>query len=84
MDKRTDNRRRERAVFEFYEWLHILNDGAIGLEFLVGSLMFLSPATKEAGIWLFVMGSAQMLVGPAIRTFNKLHVRRLRKSLLHW
>jgi hypothetical protein len=84
MSERTDNRRHERRVFEIYEWLHIGNDTLIGLAFLIGSLMFLSPATEAAGVWLFVLGSAQMLVGPIIRIANKLKVRRIRKSLLHW
>jgi hypothetical protein len=84
MSQRTDNRRRERRVFEIYEWLHIANDALIGLEFLIGSFMFLSRSTQAVGIWLFVVGSAQMLIGPGIRIANKLHVRRIRKSLLHW
>jgi hypothetical protein len=80
----TDNRRRERRVFEIYEWLHILNDLLIGLQFLIGSFLFLSSATEGAGVWLFISGSGQMIVGPIIRTANKLHVRRIRKAVLHW
>jgi hypothetical protein len=79
-----DNRQRERRVFEVYEWLHIINDLLIGLQFLVGSIFFLSSETQTAGVWLFIAGSGQMIVGPIIRTINKLHVRRIRKSVLHW
>jgi hypothetical protein len=84
MGKRTDIRRHERKLLEIYEWLHILNDGLIALEFLIGSLMFLSHETQHVGVWLFVLGSGQMLVGPVIRAANKLHVRRLRSARLNW
>ena len=84
MSRKTNASRHERTVFEAYEWFHILNDLLFGLEFLIGSVMFLSPKTQTVGVWLFIVGSAQMLVGPAIRTANKIHVRRIRKSLLHW
>ena len=75
---------RERRIYEIYEWLHIGNDAVIAVEFLIGSLMFLRPGLEHAGVWLFVAGSAQMLVGPLIRTANKLHVGHIRKPVIHW
>lgn len=75
---------KERRYHEFYEWLHIANDFVIGGVFLVGSVMFLYPDMETAGVWLFIYGSAQMLLGPVIRTVNKLHLRDLRKDSLHW
>jgi len=77
-------RQHERRIHERYEWLHILNDLLISLYFLVGSIFFFYARLQEAGIWLFVLGSAQMAVGPLIRTLNKLHVRNIRKEVIHW
>lgn len=76
--------RHEHRINEIYEWLHILNDLLIGLYFLIGSIMFFYPHWEDVGIWLFILGSAQMLVGPVIRTLNKLHVRRVAKRVLHY
>jgi len=74
----------ERKVHEIYEWLHIANDFLISLYFLVGSIFFFYPDMTDTGTWLFVLGSAQMLIGPLIRTLNKLHVRHIRKEVIHW
>lgn len=75
---------RERRVHEIYEWVHILNDLLSALFFLVGSFFFLSDNLQAAGTWLFIAGSLQMLVGPMIRTANKLHVRNIKKEVIHW
>jgi hypothetical protein len=40
-------------------------DAAVG--FLVGSILFLSEATKSLGIYLFILGSVLFLLKPAIR-----------------
>ncbi len=77
-------RSRERKVNEIYEWLHIVNDFLIGIYFLVGSVFFLYPDLKVAGIWLFIIGSGQMLMGPLLRTLNKFYARTIRKKVLHW
>ena len=74
----------EHRINEIYEWLHIFNDLFIGIYFLVGSVFFLYPDMKEAGIWLFIIGSGQMLLGPLLRTLNKLYARTIRKKVLHW
>jgi len=75
---------RERRLYERYEWLHIVNDGLSSLFFVIGSAFFFYPSMKDYGTWLFLIGSAQMMVGPMIRIANKLHLRNLRKELLHW
>jgi len=77
-------RNHERKIHERYEWLHIINDLLIGLYFLIGSIFFFYPTTQKTGTWLFVLGSGQMLIGPLIRTLNKLHVRTIRKEVIHW
>lgn len=46
-----------------YEWIHT-GLGLVGnLAFLVGSVLFLWESTKQAGVWLFIIGAAGMLVG---------------------
>ncbi|MDX1610454.1 MAG: YrhK family protein [Halofilum sp. (in: g-proteobacteria)] len=59
-----------------YETLSILNDFLIGTWFLVGSVAFFWPAWEDAGVWLFVLGSAQLLARPVIRLANHLHLQR--------
>lgn len=50
------------ALREF-PWLH-MGLGILGnTAFLVGSVFFFFESLKTAGIWLFVIGSAGMLVG---------------------
>jgi hypothetical protein len=46
-----------------YEWIYLCIGLVGNTTFLVGSLLFLSDATKAAGTWLFVGGSALMLIG---------------------
>ena len=76
--------RNERRTHEIYEWAHILNDLISSLFFLIGSIFFLYQDLETAGTFLFIAGSLQMLIGPAIRTANKLHVRTIRKEPIHW
>ena len=75
---------REQRWHEIYEWAHILNDLISSALFVIGSFMFLTVDLQHAGVWLFIAGSLQMAVGPAIRTANKLHLKRIRKDVLHW
>ena len=75
---------RELRVHHLYEWIHITNDAVISLWFLVGSIFFFYPSMQDTGTWLFVIGSCQMLLGPVIRTFNKLHVKHVIKQNLHF
>lgn len=63
-----------------YEVLSILNDLCIGIWFLIGSIMFLSSAWEAAGTWLFILGSAQLLIRPLIRLANHIHLRRITGS----
>ena len=68
----------ELELSKRYESASIANDVLIGLWFLVGSFMFLVPVTVFWGTWLFVIGSAQMLIRPLIRLSRQLHLQRLR------
>lgn len=60
-----------------YQAVSILNDILIGIWFLVGSIFFFYPELREAGTWLFVAGSGQLLIRPVIRLSRLLHLRRL-------
>jgi hypothetical protein len=56
----------KRAIQEFiteYQWIHT-SLGIIGnLAFFVGSIFFLWDSTQLMGTWLFIIGSAGMLLG---------------------
>ena len=48
-----------------YQWVH-LSLGLLGnTSFFVGSVLFLFEQLKLAGVWLFIIGSAGMLIGSA-------------------
>ncbi len=66
----------ELVIRKRYEMLSIANDLLIGIWFLVGSFLFFSPSTTTAGTWLFVLGSVEMLIRPAIRFVRGLHLQR--------
>ncbi|MEG3613944.1 YrhK family protein [Isoptericola haloaureus] len=67
----------ELVVRQRYETLSIVNDILIGVWFVVGSALFFSESTATAGTWLFLLGSVQMLLRPAIRLRRRLHLQRL-------
>lgn len=70
----------ELVIRRRYEVLSILNDLCIGVWFLVGSVMFLYASLVTAGTWLFIIGSAQLLVRPLIRLAHHIHLRRFPAS----
>ena len=63
-------------IRERYEVLSIINDIMIGLEFLLGSFLFFSDSTVTIGTWFFVVGSAQLLIRPAIRLGRRIHLQK--------
>ena len=65
-----------------YETLSILNDFLVAAWFLVGSVLFLYPSLERIGTWLFVVGSGQFMVRPALRLAHRVHLRRAPAS--HW
>ncbi len=67
----------ELVIRRRYEALSIVNDILVGVWFLVGSVLFFSEATTYAGTWLFVIGSAELLVRPVIRLARQVHLRRV-------
>ncbi len=66
----------EVVLRQRYELASILNDLLIAIWFIVGSVLFFSPSTTEAGTWLFLIGSIQLAVRPAIRLARGLHLRQ--------
>ncbi|WP_199428813.1 YrhK family protein [Qaidamihabitans albus] len=68
----------ELVVRQRYEVISIVNDLLIAVWFVVGSVLFFSESTATAGTWLFLLGSIQLLIRPAIRLRRRIHLRRLR------
>lgn len=69
--------RREVVVIrDRYEVASVLNDLLIGVWFLIGSILFFNEDTTRAGTWLFVVGSAQLMVRPGIRLSRRVHLQR--------
>jgi YrhK-like protein len=69
---------REITIRDRYETASIVNDALIAVEFLVGSFFFFEGVTdKDVGVWLFVVGSAQLAIRPAIRLSRRFTLRRL-------
>ncbi|HZE40020.1 MAG TPA: YrhK family protein [Stackebrandtia sp.] len=69
----------ELVIRKRYEALGIVNDLLIAAWFLIGSFFFFSTDLTYAGTWLFVLGSAQLLVRPVIRLARLIHLGRLRE-----
>lgn len=65
------------VVHRRYEVVSIINDVLIGIWFLIGSICFFYSSLMTIGTWLFVIGSAQMLIRPVIRLTRHFHLKRL-------
>lgn len=63
-----------------YEALGAVNDFLIALWFLIGSFFFLTASLVESGTWLFVVGSAQLLIKPTLKLMSLVHVSRIYNS----
>jgi hypothetical protein len=63
-----------------YDAAGAVNDCLIALWFLIGSVFFLSDSLMESGTWLFIVGSAQLMIKPAIKLFSLVHTRRAYKK----
>lgn len=70
--------REELVIRQRYEVLSIANDILIGVWFIVGSAMFLSPSHTELATWLFLVGSIQFTMRPVIRLSRRVHLHRIR------
>lgn len=65
-----------------YEAVGAINDLLIAIWFLTGSFFFLSNSLVERGTWLFIVGSAQLLIKPLIKLSSLIHVKRVYTSQL--
>lgn len=72
----------ELIIRRRYEVASIVNDFLIAIWFLIGSILFLFPEYEKAAAWLFVVGSFQFLIRPAIRLISHIHIKRVPAS--HW
>lgn len=72
--------RQEIEIHNRYEALSIANDILIGLWFTIGSVLFFFKSTETAAIWLFVIGSVQLLIRPVIRLARLIQLKRLPDS----
>ena len=71
---------RQIIIQRRYEVLGALNDFIIAVWFLIGSFFFLNNALQESGTWLFIVGSAQLIIKPLIKLISLIHIGRLGKQ----
>ncbi|MGP4864291.1 YrhK family protein [Psychrobacter sp. T6-5] len=62
-----------------YAALGAVNDLLIAIWFLIGSFFFLKESLTTDGTWLFILGSAQLLIKPLIKLVSLIHVGRVYK-----
>lgn len=74
---KTQSTQRHIIVKRRYEMLGAFNDLLIAVWFLIGSFFFLSNTLTEDGTWLFIVGSAQLLIRPIITIVGLLHVKKI-------
>ena len=60
-----------------YEALGAINDFLIAVWFLIGSFFFLNDSLIQSGTWLFIAGSAQLLIKPVLKLISLVHVSRV-------
>ena len=63
-----------------YDALGAVNDLLIAIWFLIGSFFFLKDSLMTDGTWLFILGSAQLLIKPMIKLVSLIHVGRVFKN----
>ncbi|WP_217495006.1 YrhK family protein [Marinomonas sp. FW-1] len=66
-----------------YEALGAFNDVLIAVWFLIGSFFFLNDSLVESGTWLFIVGSAQLIIKPLIKLTSLIHVGRIAPTNNH-
>ena len=72
---------RHISVQRRYEALGAFNDLLIAVWFLVGSFCFLNHLLVERGTWLFIVGSFQLLIKPAIKLTGLIHLGRIIRKI---
>lgn len=77
-------RKEEKTINRLYDWLSIGNDFAVGVEFVVGSIEFLPNHDATFGVYLFIVGSTQLLIRPVINLARKIHLHKLQKRKIRF
>lgn len=67
----------ELEIRQRYEVASIVNDIVIAVWFIVGSVLFFSESTAFEATWLFLIGSVQMMIRPAIRLARRVHLQKV-------
>ncbi|EEZ92541.1 MAG: hypothetical protein BJBARM4_0903 [Candidatus Parvarchaeum acidiphilum ARMAN-4] len=81
MALKRDKDKIKRDIERNYKALGLINAFMIGIEFLIGSIEFLPGHLNTIGIYLFILGSFQILLVPTIRISRDIHIKlRLKKS----
>lgn len=73
----------ELVLRQRYELLSIVNDIGICLFFTVGSVAFYWHELFNLGVTLFVIGSVQLGIRPAIRFARRIQLRKVSRGLPH-
>lgn len=72
---------KELVLHNRYETFSILNDVMIALWFIVGSILFFNENTTTAGTWMFLGGSVELLIRPAIRLTRNIHIKTISTNI---
>ncbi|MCL5976134.1 MAG: YrhK family protein [Candidatus Parvarchaeota archaeon] len=75
MALKKDRDRIRKKIERNYKVLGWINDFMIGLEFLIGSIEFLPGHLNTIGVYLFILGSFQILLVPTIRISRDIHLK---------
>jgi hypothetical protein len=75
MALKKDKDRITRDIERNYKVLGLINDFMIGIEFLMGSIEFLPGHLTTIGVYLFILGSFQILLVPTIRISRDMHLK---------
>ena len=73
----------EIVLRQRYELISIVNEIGIALFFTVGSIAFYFEELFTLGVTLFVIGSVQLGIRPAIRFARRVQLRTLTKGMPH-
>lgn len=68
---------RHAEVYGWYERLYTLVDFFAACAFVVGSILFFSPAWSVPATWLFLIGSLLFAARPTVTVVREFHLARL-------
>ncbi|MEM5516154.1 YrhK family protein [Henriciella sp. AS95] len=64
-------------VYQRYSWVYDSIDALAAIAFIIGSALFFSDKTQNAGTWLFLIGSFFFAVRPLVHLVRDFHMARL-------